>query len=147
MLMSYSFLNFLHLLGLTFGVGGLTVKLRLLVKCNSDLDFVPVFFEVVKPITMIIILGQVLLTITGIGWMFLGYTFTPLIIVKIVLLGLLWVLEPVIDIVFQPKVEKFVHSAGCIASLSFIRSLKHLLIAEIAATGIFYVLMFLGVLF
>lgn len=146
MFTSYSIMAFLHLLGLAFGVGAATVKLRLLFKCKSKLDFVPVFLKVVKPITMIIILGQILLTITGIAWMFFGYTFTPVIIIKIVLLAMLWVLGPVIDNVFQPKFEKSAPSPGDSASPSFIQSQKHLLAAEIIATGLFYVLMILGVL-
>ena len=141
-----SLLGFLHLLGLAFGVGAATVKLTLLFKCNSSLDFVPVFLRVVKPVTMIIILGQVLLTLTGIGWMFVGYAFTPLIIIKMVLLGLLWVLGPLIDNVFQPKFEKSAPSSGESASTAFVKIQKQLLAAEIAATGLFYVLMILGVL-
>ena len=140
-----SLLGFLHLLGLAFGVGAATVKLRLLLKCNSSIDFVPVFISVVKPVTMIIIMGQVLLTLTGIGWMFVGYDFTPVIIIKMVLLGLLWVLGPLIDNVFQPKFEKSAPSSGESASPAFVKSQRQLLAAEIAATGLFYVLMILGV--
>ena len=146
MITSYSILIFFHLLGLALGVGAATVKLRLLLKCSSNIEFVPVFLRVVKPITMIIITGQILLTITGIGWLLFGYTITPLIIIKIVLLGLLWVLGPVIDNVFQPRLEKSVSSPGGSPSISITRSLKQLLVAEIAATGLFYVLMILGVL-
>ena len=146
MFTTYALLVLLHLLGLALGVGAATVKLRLLLKCNSKVEFVPVFLNVVKPITMIIILGQILLTITGIAWMFLEYTFTPLIIIKMVLLGMLWVLGPVIDNVFQPKFEKSAPSPGDVASLPFIRSQKQLLAAELAATGLFYVLLILGVM-
>ena len=146
MLTFSSLLGLFHILGLALGVGAATVKLRLIFKCNSSLDFVPVYLKVARPVTMIIILGQVLLTLTGIGWMFVGYSFSPLIISKMVLLGLLWVLGPLIDNVFQPKFEKAAPSSGENASPSFIKSLKQLLAAEIAATGMYYALMILGVL-
>ena len=141
-----SILSLFHVLGLALGVGAATVKLRLIFMCNSSLDFIPFYIKVARPITMIIILGQILLTLTGIGWMFVGYDFTTLIIIKMVLLGMLWVLGPLIDNVFQPKFEKSAPSSGEDAAPAFVKSQNQLLAAEIAATGLYYVLLILGVM-
>lgn len=141
-----TFLRLVHVFGLALGVGAATVKVVLLFKCKSNYDFISTFLKVVKPVTMIIILGQVLLTLSGIGWLIAGYSFTVLIIIKIILLGLLWVVGPLIDNVFSPKFQKSAPAPGESASLSFVKSQKQLLVMEILATGLFYVMMILGVL-
>jgi hypothetical protein len=127
-------------------VGAATVKLVLLFKCKSNSDFVSIFLKVVKPVTMIIIIGQVLLTLSGIGWLIVGYSFSTLIIIKIILLGSLWVVGPLIDNLFSPKFQKSAPAPGESVSLSFVKSQKQLLAMEILATGLFYVLLVLGVL-
>jgi len=142
----YNLLNLAHILGLVLGVGAATVKMRLLLKCNSNYGFVPVFLGVIKPITRIIILGQILLTLSGIGWMLYRYSFTPIIIIKMVLLGSLWIMGPIIDNVFAPRFEKLAPSPGESASPSFVIAQKQLLATEIAATGLFYILLVLGIL-
>ena len=141
-----TFLGLVHILGLTLGVGAATVKVVLLFKCKSNSDFVITYLNVVKSVTMIIILGQILLTLSGIGWLFVGYSFTTLIIIKIILLGLLWVVGPLIDNVFSPKFQKSAPSPGESPSLSFIKNQKQLIAIELLATGLFYVLMILGIL-
>jgi hypothetical protein len=139
-------LSFVHILGLALGLGAATVKTRLLFKCITDYGFVPIFLGVIKPITMIIILGQILLTLSGIGWMLYGYSFTTVIIIKIILLGLLWILGPVIDNVITPRFEKLAPLPGENASPSFVIAQKQLLAAEIGATGLFYILLIMGIL-
>jgi len=139
-------LSFAHIVGLALGVGAATVKLRLLLKCHTDLDYVPIFLGVVRPITMIIIVGQILLTLSGIGWMLTGYPFRTIIIVKIILLAFLWVLGPTIDKVFEPKFERLAPYREEGANSPFAKAMKQFLVAEILATGLFYTLLILGVL-
>jgi hypothetical protein len=142
----FTFLSLVHVFGLVLGVGAATVKLVLLFKCKSNSDFVSIFLKVVKPVTMIIIIGQVLLTLSGIGWLIVGYSFSTLIIIKIILLGSLWVVGPLIDNLFSPKFQKSAPAPGESVSVSFVKSQKQLLAMEILATGLFYVLLVLGVL-
>lgn len=44
-----SLLSVTHLIGLALGVGAATVKLTLLLRCNADYAFVPVYVDVVEP--------------------------------------------------------------------------------------------------
>jgi hypothetical protein len=106
-----SLLPIAHLIGLALAVGSATVKLALLLKCRTDETFVPVFMKVARPITRFIILGLVLLTLSGIGWLLVGYPFTPLLVVKLVLVGIVWVLGPIIDNTAEPKFQKLAVSA------------------------------------
>jgi hypothetical protein len=63
-----SILSVAHLIGLALGVGAATVKLTLLLRCRADLALVPVYVKVAKPITKQIVLGIILLALSGIGW-------------------------------------------------------------------------------
>ncbi len=62
-----SLLSVAHLVGLARGVGSATLKLVLLLKCNADHTFVPVYIKVARLITRQIILGLVLLAATTRG--------------------------------------------------------------------------------
>lgn len=53
------------------------MKLVLLFQCRADGAFVPTYLAVVRPITRQIILGLVLLLLSGIGFMAIGHSFTP----------------------------------------------------------------------
>jgi hypothetical protein len=143
----YSFWLLMHLLGLALGVGAATVKLRLLLKCKSDCAFVPVYLRVTKSITRIIIAGLILLTLSGIGWLTTtsGYSFTPILITKLVLVLALWVLGPVIDNAVEPKFKKLAPAAAEMPSAAFLHVQRQLLVLETIATGLFYVITFLGV--
>ena len=144
MLTIYSLLTVMHLLGLALGVGSATVKLILLFRCNSNYDFMPVYFSVTKHITRLIVLGLILLTLSVIGWLFIGYSFTPLLIVKVVLVGLVWVLGPIIDNVAEPRVKKLIPLQGDTASLAFIHIQKQYLVLELTATLLMYAITILG---
>jgi hypothetical protein len=133
-----SLLTLTHLIGLAWGVGAATVKVVLLLKCNADYAFVPVYIKVARPITRQIILGLVLLTLSGIGWLLLGYPFSSLLVVKVILVGAIWVLGPVIDNVVEPKFMKLAPALGEPASAAFIRAQKQYLTLEIIATLLFY---------
>lgn len=76
-----------HLIGLAPGIGSATVKLVLLLQCRADPGLAPTFLRVSRSITRLIILGMILLTLSGIGWLFLGYGFTPRFLAKLVLVA------------------------------------------------------------
>jgi hypothetical protein len=141
-----SFLTLVHLVGLALGVGAATVKLVLLIRCNADHSFVPVYLKVTKPITRQIVAGMILLTLSGIGWLLFGYQITSLLAAKIVLVLAIWVLGPVIDNVVEPKFQKLAPELGGTASPPFIRVRKQYLMLEVIATLIFYVITVMWVL-
>jgi hypothetical protein len=139
-------LSLAHLVGLALGVGSATAKLALLLRCNADPAFVPAFVEVARPITRLIIVGLALLTLSGIGWLLLGYPFGPLLVVKIVLVAAIWVLGPVIDNVVEPRFRRLAPALGEAATTPFLQSQRRHLAIEIVATLLFYVIVVLWVL-
>ncbi len=141
-----SLLSLAHFIGLALGVGCATAKLTLLVRCRADQAFVPAYIVAAKPVTRLIVLGLALLTLSGVGWLLLGYPFTPLLVVKLALVGAIWVLGPIIDIVVEPKFEKLSPRLGEPASPGFIRIQQHYLRLELIATGLFYVIVVMWVL-
>lgn len=146
MISTWLILFFVHLLGLSLGIGAATVKLTLLLKCSSDQKFATTFIAVSKPITKIIILGLILLTLSGIGWIILGISFTTLFIVKLALVLALWVLGPIIDNIIEPKYLSLVPATGQLATKTFMKVQKNYLLMETIATGLFYIIMIIGVL-
>jgi hypothetical protein len=141
-----SLLRLAHLIGLALGVGCATAKLTLLVRCKADHAFVPAYIAVARPITRLIILGLVLLTLSGVGWLLNGYPLTPLLAVKLVLVGAIWVLGPVIDNVVEPTFRQLAPGVGESASPAFIRIEQQYLLLEVIATGLFYVVVVMWVL-
>lgn len=146
MISSWSLLSLLHLLGLALAVGSATVKVVLLMRCQSDPTFVPVYIKVVRPVTRLIISGLVLLTLSGLGWVLLGYQFTPRLVVKLVLVGAIWVIGPIIDNVVEPGFRQLAPVSGEPASPAFARIQKRYLALEAAATLLFYVIVVIWVL-
>jgi Na+-transporting methylmalonyl-CoA/oxaloacetate decarboxylase gamma subunit len=146
MFSSWSILTLVHLIGLSLGVGAATVKLTLLMKAISDPEFIATYLKVMRPITRIIITGLILLTLSGIVWIFMGVTFTTLFIFKLILVLAVWVMGPIIDNVVEPKYKKLAPAPGNQASPEFIRIQRRLLTLETIATLDFYVIMMLGVL-
>lgn len=142
-----SFWLLLHLVGLALGVGAATVKVGLLLKCKPDGEFAPVYLQVNRPITRILIAGLILLTLSGIGWLIApgGYAFTPLLITKIVLVVALWIIGPVIDNVLEPKFTRLAPRPGEAPSPEFVEARRQLVFVECGATGLFYVVVLLGV--
>ena len=141
-----SLLTFVHLVGLALAVGAATAKLLLLIKCRSNSELVQVFIKVSKPITHLIIIGLILLTLSGIGWLLMGYSFTTLLIIKLVFVAAIWVLGPVIDNVIEPKFLKLAPAGGQQASSEFSSALNKYLGMEIIATGFFYIIIIIWVL-
>ena len=107
-----SWLIVAHVIGLSLAVGSASAKLTLLAKCRTDHAFVPVFIAIARPVTRLIILGLILVTLSGVGWLLLGYPFTSTLIVKLVMVGVIWVLGPVIDNVAEPRFKKSAPAAG-----------------------------------
>ena len=134
-----SFLSLAHVVGLALGLGCATAKLTLLARCRTDSAFVPTFIAVARPVTRLIILGLALATLSGIGWLLGGYPLTRLLLVKLVLVGAIWVIGPVIDNVVEPKFVRLAPEAGASASAAFIRIRRQYLWLETIATGLFYV--------
>ncbi|MEW5701123.1 MAG: hypothetical protein AB1792_02715 [Candidatus Zixiibacteriota bacterium] len=95
-----------HLIGLALGLGAATAKLVLVLKCRRDPSCIPVYHRVAKPITRQIVLGLVILAVSGIGWLLIGYGFSTLLIVKIVLVAAMFVVGPIIDNVVEPRFHK-----------------------------------------
>jgi hypothetical protein len=141
-----SILTLLHLTGLALAVGSASAKLRLLVRCKADHAFVSSYLAVARPVTQLIILGLALLTLSGLGWLLVGYPVTPLLVVKLVLVGAIWVLGPVIDNVVEPKFLQLAPRPSEPPSPAFIRILGRYLWLETVATGLFYVIVVMWVL-
>lgn len=129
-----------HLIGLALAVGSATLKLGLLLRCRIDPAFTPTFLEVSKHITRQIVVGMILLTLSGIGWLLLGYRLTPRLIVKLVLFAAVWVLGPVIDNVVEPRFRKLAPGSGAPAAPAFVGALRQFLAWETVATSLFYVI-------
>jgi hypothetical protein len=135
-----------HLIGLALGVGAASVKLMLLLKCRVDPDFTHNYLQVAKPITRLIVFGLIVLTLTGIVWLVLGYPFTSQLKTKVFLVVLLWVVGPIIDNVVEPEFEKHLPGQSKPASTALIRLRTKYLALEMIATGLFYLIIVLWVL-
>jgi len=141
-----SLLMVVHLVGLALGVGAASVKLVLLLGCRKDPSFVAVFLRVVRPVTRLIVAGLALLTLSGVGWMLLGYDLSRRLIVKLVLVAAIWVLGPVIDKVAEPSFRQSAPAPGEPASATFTAASNRFLALELAATLSFYVVIVIWVL-
>ena len=135
-----------HLLGLALGVGCATVKLLLVLRSHSNYEFFHIYFKVSKLITKLIVVGIIFLTFSGIAWLIMGYPFTMLLIIKLILVGLIWALGPIIDNVIEPKLEKLVALPGQTFSPAFVRIHKQHLALEIVETVLMYLITIIGVL-
>jgi len=142
-----SFLSLAHLAGLILGVGAATAKLTLLLRCKRDAGFVPHFVAVARPLTRLIIAGLALLTLSGVGFLVSGYSFTPRLIAKLVMVAAIWVLGPIIDNVVEPRFRAQAVPAGQPPPPAFVRALNEYLLIESLATGLFYAIVVIWVLF
>jgi hypothetical protein len=141
-----SFILLAHLLGLALGMGCATAKLTLLLRCRSDPTFVQAYISVTRPLTRWIVLGLSLLTLSGVGWLLLGYRLTPLLVAKLVLVGAIWVLGPVIDNIVEPKFRKLAPAVGESPARAFVEAQRRYLLLETVATGLFYMIVAMWVL-
>jgi hypothetical protein len=145
MISLWSILFIIHVFGLALGVGAATTKLSLLLKCKVDNNFVPLYIKVTRPITRLIIVGLVLLTLSGISWIFMGISFTPLLLVKVTLVALVWVLGPIIDNVVEPRFEELAPAPDENPTPEYLRAQKKYLLLEVIATALFYIITVMGV--
>ena len=127
-----------HLIGLALGVGCATTKLVLLLKTRVDHALVPVYLKVAGPITRLILVGTMLLTLSGIGWLVLGYPITPRLIAKLVLVAAIFVTGATLDKVIEPKFRRLAPVQGAPTAPAFTRAHAQYLASEIAATLLFY---------
>jgi len=142
----YNLSVLIHVLGIALGVGSATVKLLLLSKCRSNYDFFYTYFKVSKLITQLIVMGIILMTLSGIAFLIMGYPFKMLLILKLILVGMIWVLGPIIDNVVEPKLEKLIPVRGQAFSPAFSKIHKQHLALEITATLLMYLITIIGVL-
>lgn len=117
-----------------------TVKVVPLLRSCANPAAARTYIEVARPITRHIILGMILLTASGIGWLLLGYALSPRLIVKLVLVGTIWARGPMIDNVFEPRFRTLVPAAGETATPAYARACTQNLAIEITATVLFYVI-------
>lgn len=143
MILLLTLLSIVHFIGLGLAIGAATAKVWLLIKCLYDRTFIPVHTKITPILTRQIVAGLILVTLTGIVWLVLGYDFSPSLIVKIILVGLIWILGPVIDNVFEPRFHKLAPNAGEDATPEFVRAQRQYLLIEIIATLLFYVIIIL----
>jgi hypothetical protein len=141
-----SLLALLHLVGIVLATGAATAKWTLLLRSRSDPAFLPVFLGAARPVTRLIIVGQVLATLTGITWLVLGYALAPLLVAKLVLVGAVWILGPVIDNVVEPRFRALAPAPGDAPSPAFLAVQRRYLLLETAATGIFYAIIVMWML-
>jgi len=133
-----------HLLGLALALGAATVKLALVLRARSDLGFVPAFLEARKSVTRFIVLGLALATVTGVSWLLQGYGWTPLLVVKVAAVVAMWILGPLIDSVFEPRLERLAPRAGEDATPEFQRAQRNHVAIEVVATVLMYVAFLVG---
>lgn len=133
-------LSLLHLIGLAFALGAATVKVYLVLRCLGDRGFIRLYLLIVRPITRIIVLGLVLLTLSGITWLLVvgGYELTPRLIVKLALVGVVWIVGPIIDNAVEPEYRRLAPGPNASASPDFARVQKLYLGLELFATGVLY---------
>ncbi len=141
-----SLLTLVHLTGLALAVGCASAKLALLFKSRSNQSFLPPYIAVSRPITKLLITGIILLTLSGIGWLIIGYDLTPLLIAKLVLVVVIWALGPIIDNVLEPKFRDLAPQPGAQATASFLHIQQRYVLVEAVATGLFYIIIVMWVL-
>jgi len=141
-----SLLTLMHLVGLGLGLGAASVKLALVLRARSDRALVPTFLASSKTITRLIIAGMILLTLSGVGFLWQGFRVGTVLGVKIVMVVALWAAGPLIDNVFEPRYRELAPALGQPASTDFARAEGRFLAAETFATGLFYAIVIWWVL-
>ena len=134
------FLLLMHLIGLAWAMGAASVKLAMLLRCHRDRSFIEAYLKVVGSVTRQIVAGLILLTLSGIGWLLVGYPVTGVLAVKLVLVAAVWVMGPVIDKVAEPRFRRLAPEAGAAISPDFARAERAYVALEAVATGMFYVI-------
>lgn len=135
----------IHLVGLALAVGAATAKLALLFKYRNDPVFFPTFMRIAQTLTRLIAAGMVLLGLSGIAWLLLGYPFSPRLIVKLVLVALMPVTGALISRM-EHRLEQVLPVTNGAGSPAFVVARKQYVAIETAATTLFYLIILLWVL-
>jgi hypothetical protein len=77
----------------------------------------------------------------------IGHSFTPRLVIKLVLVAAIFVLGPVIDNVVEPRFRVLAPRPGTDASPEFVRMGTQYLALELLATGLFYAVVIIWVVF
>ncbi len=142
----YHWLLLAHLFGYGLALGGSTAKMILLIRARSDHRRYPVFFQVSKTLTVLIILGMLLATLSGVGWLLTKYPLREILITKIVLVVLIWILGPVIDNVAEPALRKNYPAEGQALFPAFLHARDRHFVLELVATLLMYAVSVMGVM-
>lgn len=144
---SAALLYLAHLTGLALGMGTATAKTVLLLQCRSDPALIPTFIGASRLMTRLIIVGLILLTLSGVAWLQLGgVSWTPRFVVKLVLVAAIFAIGPVIDSVVTPRYKRLAPAVGVPASAEFLQIQRRYIALESVATLLFYVITVLWVL-
>ena len=146
MLLLSEILYIVHVIALSLAAGTAVVKLLLVVKCKKDYTFYTVYFGLAPLLSKLIISGMVLLTLSGITWIIIGYSMEWLLILKIIIVAGIWIIGPVIDNRAEPRVKKLLPPPGAEPSAEFIHVQQQHLQLEIIATVLMYAALIIGVL-
>jgi len=132
-------LSVVHVTGLALGMGAATVKFAAVAR-GRDPRAARAFLELSRPMTLPIVIGMLLLTLSGIGWLLRGYPMSLGLGLKLVLVAALWVLGPLIDKRVEPRFASAVAAAGDSTTPAFVSAHRRFLAIEGVATGLFYVI-------
>jgi len=127
-----------HIVGLVLAVGAATAKSVLLLRASRDQTFVPHYISVVPSLTRLILAGMLLLILSGVGWLLSGYPLSGHLIAKLVLVGCVLGLGPMVDKVVEPKYFRLATALEP-GSEGTLRQARNQYIAiELTATFLFY---------
>ena len=146
MLILSEILYIVHVIALSLAAGTAFVKLLLVFRCKKSAAFYNDYFKLAPMLSKLIITGMILLTVSGITWIIIGYSVNLLLAVKIVVVTGIWILGPMIDNMAEPKLRKYLPTQDQTPSAEFIRAQKQHLRLEIAATVLMYAALVMGVL-
>ena len=146
MLVLSEILYIVHVIALSLAAGTAFVKLLLVVRCKKDYMFYTDYFKLAPLLSKLIITGMILLTLSGIAWIIIGYSLELLLVLKIIIVAGIWIIGPIIDSRAEPKVKRLYPSPGAEPSAEFTRSQQQHLLLEIIATAMMYAALIIGVL-
>jgi len=139
MLQASTVLSVVHVTGLALGMGAATVKFGVVARSREP-RIARAFLELSRSMTQPIVLGMVLLTLSGIGWMIVGYPMSRELGLKFAPVAALWVLGPWIDKQVEPRFAHAVAATGDSVSPAFAMAHRRFLVIEGVATGLFYLI-------
>lgn len=138
--------NFLHFLGLAFGLGGATIAAIISRKADKDLELGKQVMKIIPSISKLIWLGLILLIISGIGISFYitGPLNTNLLLIKHVLVA--WIIIFGIIIGFRvKKMQKLAPKPKEQPSIQFLKIKKQLKFFSTINLLLWYVVVLLSV--